>query len=206
MPSVSFTYVLCGIQSQRSAACQEQSLAYVDPVMGCSAGDIPGIGLAAEALPLIVMLWYDTPVNSHALVYTKARVRISTVRSCASVAHEAPWWSCCVLFHAGSRRTAAGSRKQPHTRRACSSSCVTADTEGGQYGGKRQYKARDYAVGEQLLAPADARRPAPGELAALLQVSSAPSTTGKNGEAYPSEIHLRHLLALASSAVCSPWA
>jgi len=39
------------------------------------------------------------------------------------------------------------------------------------------------------------------ELAALLQVSQRPSTTGENGEAYPSEIHLRHHAALAQQRV-----
>ena len=63
--------------------------------------------------------------------------------------------------------------------------------------GKRQYKARDYAVGEQLLAlrmRADLRQ---AELAALLQVSQRTIHNWENGEAYPSEVHLRHLLALA---------
>src|SRR6266545_2379391 len=64
-------------------------------------------------------------------------------------------------------------------------------------GGKRQYKARDYAVGEQVLAlrmRADLRQ---AELAALLQVSQRSIHNWENGEAYPSEVHLRQLLALA---------
>src|SRR5258705_4913306 len=67
----------------------------------------------------------------------------------------------------------------------------------GSMGGKRQYKARDYAVGEQLLAlrmRADLRQ---SELAALMQVSQSTIHNWENGEAYPSEVHLRHLLALA---------
>src|SRR6266545_1119405 len=64
-------------------------------------------------------------------------------------------------------------------------------------GGKRQYKARDYAVGEQVLAlrmRADLRQ---AELAALLQVSQRSIHNWENGEAYPSAVHLRQLLALA---------
>src|SRR6266511_4064028 len=67
----------------------------------------------------------------------------------------------------------------------------------GNMGGKRQYKARDYAVGEQLLAlrmRADLRQ---AELAALLHLSQRSIHNWENGEAYPSEVHLRHLLALA---------
>jgi len=64
-------------------------------------------------------------------------------------------------------------------------------------GGKRQYKARDYAVGEQVLAlrmRADLRQ---AELAALLHLSQRSIHNWENGEAYPSEVHLRQLLALA---------
>jgi len=64
-------------------------------------------------------------------------------------------------------------------------------------GGKRQYKARDYAVGEQLLALRMRAELRQAELAALLHLSQRSIHNWENGEAYPSEIHLRHLFALA---------
>src|SRR6266508_4237872 len=64
-------------------------------------------------------------------------------------------------------------------------------------GGKRQYKARDYAVGEQVLALRMRAELRQAELAALLQVSQRSIHNWENGEAYPSEVHLRQLLALA---------
>src|SRR5262245_55587947 len=64
-------------------------------------------------------------------------------------------------------------------------------------GGKRQYKARDYAVGEQVLALRMRAELRQAELAALLQVSQRTIHNWENGEAYPSEVHLRHLVALA---------
>src|SRR5262249_33536739 len=67
----------------------------------------------------------------------------------------------------------------------------------GSMGGKRQYKARDYAVGEQVLALRMRAELRQAELAALLQVSQRTIHNWENGEAYPSETHLRHLLALA---------
>src|SRR5262249_46810000 len=67
----------------------------------------------------------------------------------------------------------------------------------GRMGGKRQYKARDYAVGEQLLSLRMRAGLRQAELAALLQVSQRSIHNWENGEAYPSEVHLRHLLALA---------
>jgi WD40 repeat protein/transcriptional regulator with XRE-family HTH domain len=64
-------------------------------------------------------------------------------------------------------------------------------------GGKRQYKARDYAVGQQLLTLRTRAELRQAELAELLQVSKRTIHNWENGEAYPSEAHLRHLLALA---------
>jgi transcriptional regulator with XRE-family HTH domain len=64
-------------------------------------------------------------------------------------------------------------------------------------GGKRQYKARDYALGEQLLALRMRAGLLQAELAALLHLSQRTIHTWESGEAYPSETHLRHLLALA---------
>src|SRR5215212_11479937 len=62
---------------------------------------------------------------------------------------------------------------------------------------KRRYKERDYAFGEQLLALRTRAKLLQAELAALLQVSQRTIHNWENGEAYPSEVHLRHLLALA---------
>ena len=64
-------------------------------------------------------------------------------------------------------------------------------------GRKRRYRARDYAVGEQLLTLRMRAELLQVELAALLQVSERTIHNWENGEAYPSEAHLRHLLALA---------
>src|SRR5512138_3021708 len=64
-------------------------------------------------------------------------------------------------------------------------------------GRKRHYRARDYAVGEQLLTLRMRAELLQAELAALLQVSERTIHNWENGEAYPSEAHLRHLLALA---------
>jgi WD40 repeat protein/DNA-binding XRE family transcriptional regulator len=63
-------------------------------------------------------------------------------------------------------------------------------------GEKRRYKARDYAFGEQLHALRTRAKLLQAELAALLQVSQRSIHNWENGEAYPNEVHLRHLLAL----------
>jgi DNA-binding XRE family transcriptional regulator len=64
-------------------------------------------------------------------------------------------------------------------------------------GRKRHYRARDYAFGEQLLTLRMRAELLQAELAALLQVSQRTIHNWENGEACPSETHLRHLLALA---------
>jgi hypothetical protein len=92
-------------------------------------------GWHAEALLPIVMLWYDTPVNSHAPVYTPARVRISTVRSCGIISRKrrrggrAAYRS--TLVRAAQLPAHANSRTQ---RSAAGLGGITAYSAGGQYG------------------------------------------------------------------------